>query len=194
MQQKYSINGTNRYNQIVLLMKVEVKNVEELIEKAKNKDKEAFTELILDMQKELYCIAKMKLQNEEDICDIIQETMLSAFKDINKLKENKYFKTWIIKILINKCNKMYRKQRWMSLEENESYNYIVQEDKNDKIDFDILIKDLSNQEKTIMTLYYYLGYTTKEISKILNIREGTIRSKISRAKIKIKNQYKGEFK
>lgn len=168
--------------------------MEELIEKAKNKDKEAFTELILDMQKELYCIAKMKLQNEEDICDIIQETMLSAFKDINKLKENKYFKTWIIKILINKCNKMYRKQRWMSLEENESYNYIVQEDKNDKIDFDILIKDLSNQEKTIMTLYYYLGYTTKEISKILNIREGTIRSKISRAKIKIKNQYKGEFK
>lgn len=61
------------------------------------------------------------------------------------------------------------------------------------MDFDILIKDLSNQEKAIMTLYYYLGYTTKEISKILNIREGTIRSKISRAKIKIKNQYKGEF-
>lgn len=167
--------------------------MEELIEKAKNKDKEAFTELILDMQKELYCVAKMKLKNEEDICDIIQETMLSAFQDINKLKENKYFKTWIIKILINKCNKIYRNKKWISLEENESYNYIVQEDKSDKIDFDILIKNLNNQEKTIMTLHYYLGYTTKEISKILNIREGTIRSKISRAKIKIKNQYKGEF-
>lgn len=168
--------------------------MEELIEKAKNKDKEAFTELILSIQKELYCVARIKLQNEEDICDIMQETMLSAFKDIKKLKENKYFKTWIIKILINKCNKMYRNKKCISLEENESYNYIIQEDKNDKMDFDILIRNLNNQEKTIMTLYYYLGYTTKEISKILNIREGTIRSKISRAKTKIKNQYKGEFK
>lgn len=167
--------------------------MEELIEKAKNKDKEAFTKLILDIQKDLYYIARIKLQNEEDICDAMQETMLAAFEEINKLKENKYFKTWIIKILINQCNKTYRRQKWISLEENDCYNYIAKEEKNDKIDFDILIKNLNNQEKTIMTLYYYLGYTTKEISKILNIREGTIRSKISRAKIKIKNQYKGEF-
>lgn len=167
--------------------------MEELIERAKNKDKEAFTELVLSIQKDLYCMAKVKLQNEEDIYDVIQETMMVAFKDIGKLKENRFFKTWIIKILINKCNRVYRLKKFVSLEEYDAYNYVAQEDKNEKMNFDILINCLDNKEKVIMTLYYYLEYTTKEISKILNIREGTIRSKISRAKSKIKNYYKGEF-
>ncbi len=167
--------------------------MEELIERAKNKDKEAFTELVLSIQKDLYCMAKVKLQNEEDIYDVIQETMMVAFKDIGKLKENRFFKTWIIKILINKCNRVYRLKKFVSFEEYDAYNYVAQEDKNEKMNFDILISCLDNKEKMIMTLYYYLEYTTKEISKILNIREGTIRSKISRAKSKIKNYYKGEF-
>ena len=56
----------------------------------------------------------------------------------------------------------------------------------------MLIKNLDYEEKIILTLYYCSNYTTKEISKILKKNENTIRSKMSRAKIKIKNQYKGE--
>ena len=169
--------------------------MEELIEKAKKKDEEAFTELILKIQKDLYSIARIRLNNQDDICDVVQETMIIAYKDLSKLKEDKYFKTWIIRILINKCNQTYRnKHKWMiSFEDNEMEKYLIKKDKTDKLDFDILIRHLNKQEKTIMKLYYYLEYTTKEISGILKIREGTIRSKISRAKSKIKNEYKGEF-
>ena len=168
--------------------------MEELVEKAKNGDREAFNKLILNIQKEIYCIAKSKIDNENDIEDIIQETMLKAFLHIKKLKDNSLFKTWIIRILINDCNNFYKKKKYSSIDDKEIINKINSTEMDlSNIEFKDFISFLNEDEKTILTLYYYLGYTTKEISKILNKREGTICSKISRAKKKIKEKYKGEF-
>lgn len=124
----------------------------------------------------------------------MQETMIIAFLNIKKLKNNSFFKTWVIRILINNCNKFYKRKKHKSIDENEEINKIgsVEMDLSN-IEFEEFISFLNEDERTILTLYYYLGYTTKEISKILNKREGTICSKISRAKIKIKEKYKGEF-
>ena len=76
--------------------------MEELVEKAKNDDKRAFSELIMATEKELYLIAKSKLKSDDDIGDAIQETIYKSYKNIKKLRDNSVFKTWIIKILINK--------------------------------------------------------------------------------------------
>ena len=168
--------------------------MEELVEKAKKEDKQAFTNLILSIQRDLYCIAKSKIENENDIDDIIQETMIIAFLNIKKLKNNKFFKTWIIKILINNCNKFYKRKKLKSIEQNDEVRKIRSKEIDmSHIEFEDLISFLKEDEKIILTLYYYLGYTTKEISQILNKREGTICSKISSAKMKIKEKYKGEF-
>ena len=167
--------------------------MEELVEKAKNCDSEAFTHLILNIERDLYCIAKSKIDNENDIEDIIQETMIIAFLNIKKLKNNSFFKTWIIKILINNCNKFYKRRKHKSLEDEEIERIGSVEMDLSNIEFKDFISFLKEDERVILTFYYYLGYTTKEISKILNKREGTICSKISRAKTKIKEKYKGEF-
>lgn len=170
--------------------------MEELVEKAKNKDEKAFDELILLVQKEIYLIAKTKLKNEDDIADAIQETILLCYKNLSKLRDNKLFKTWLIKILINECNKIYKKRKKhnVSYEEKEIDNYFGSEDITlENVSFDMLIKKLKEEEKLILTLYYYSGYSTKEISKIVKINEGTIRSKISRAKEKLRNQYEGGY-
>lgn len=81
--------------------------MEELIEKAQKGDKQAFTQAILLIKNNLYKIAKMRTSDEEAIKDIMQETMLDAYKYIKKLKEPSKFKAWIAKILINNCNKYY---------------------------------------------------------------------------------------
>lgn len=170
--------------------------MEELVKKAKKNDENAFNELILLTQKEMYLIAKTKLKDEDDIADAIQETILSCYKNLRKLRDNKLFKTWLIKILINECNKIYkkRKKQNVSYEEKEVENYFVLEDDSfDNISFDILIRNLNEEEKLILTLYYYSGYSTKEISKIIKINESTIRSKIARAKNKLRNQYEGGY-
>ena len=163
--------------------------MEKLIEKAKKGDKSAFTELIISMQDELYKIARMRLSNEEDIDDIIQETMISAFYGIKHLKYPQYFKTWIIKILINKCNELYKKKSECYYDDNFINNSIVDFKENNiesNIDFYILIKDLDYLERYILILHYEMGYSCKDISKMLNIKENTLKTKISRSKIKIK--------
>jgi len=165
--------------------------LEELIIQAMKKDKEAFTEVILMIQKDLYIIARTRLKNEDDMCDAVQETMIEAYKSIGKLKKIEYFKSWVIRILINKCNKIYKSRHGNMIPFDDTINTCSSEIAEDKLNFDDLVKNLYFDEKIILTLYYSLGYTTKEMSEILKINEGTIRSKISRAKTKLKNQYKG---
>ena len=68
---------------------------------------ENFTSLIASIENDLYNIAKNKLNNINDIDDIIQETVIKAYRNFKSLRNNKYFKTWTIKILLNECNKSY---------------------------------------------------------------------------------------
>ena len=169
--------------------------MEELVKRAKNKDEKAFDELILTIEEEMYLIAKTRLYSDDDIADAIQETILLCYKNIHKLKENKFFKTWVIRILINECNKIHKRKRKYSIsfEDKEIEKYVkIEENYDENIGFDILIRNLEAEEKLILTLYYCSGYTTKEISKILKKNEGTIRSKISRSKDKLKKQYEGD--
>ena len=169
--------------------------LEELVEKAKCNDDEAFAEAMFLVKKDLYLIAKSNLKNEDDVMDCIQETTISAYRNLKKLKDNRFFKTWVIRILINKCNKIY-KQRYrkcVSYDEKEMENYLVSDsDLDDNISFDFLIRNLKRDEKNILTLYYCSNFTTKEISKLLKMKESTVRSKIMRAKEKLRKIYKLE--
>ncbi len=171
--------------------------IENLIKKAQKGDKIAFNNLITFYEQDLYKIARTRL-NFEDACDAVQETIITIYKSLNKLTKISSFKSWMIKILINKCNDIYKKnvsQSALSYEmfENET-NFI--EDKVDNYNFDSLIKVLEYEERIIVILYYLEGYRTREISKILNINHNTVRSRLLRAKIKIKeylkeNDYEG---
>ena len=165
----------------------------ELVLKAKKGDKEAFTELILQLEDDLYKIARTRLNNQEDIFDAIQETIISAYKSIGKLKKIEFFKTWIIKILINKCNDVYKNIYEVELDERKSsesdFSNSIVNLEND-LDFEYLIKILNYDERIAMTLYYLEEYTTKEIGEILKTSENTIKTRIARARLKIKNNYK----
>lgn len=168
--------------------------MEELVEKAKRYDRNAFSELFRIMEKELYLIAKTKIKDNDDISDAIQETILKSYKNIKKLKNNSFFKTWVIKILINECNNIYKKKSKypISYEEKGIEEYLVTNEEDQDIEFEILIKDLDNDEQLILTLYYCSKYTTKEISRITKINENTIKSKMSRARKKLKKQFEEE--
>lgn len=171
-----------------------MEEITNLVNKAKRNDYEAFCKLIEIIKNDLYLTAKTRLKNEEDIADVIQETIITCYNNIKFLRKETSFKPWTIKVLINKCNKMYKNPNNIniSIESNSINEYIGTTENNDeKLNFEDLIKDLSSDEKLILTLYYYSRYTTKEISKITKIKENTIKSKISRAKEKIYKKYGG---
>lgn len=175
--------------------------MEELIKRSKKGDENAFTELILSIQSDLYNIGKARLNDDNDISDAIQETMITAYKHLHKLKDNSKFKSWIFKILINECNKIYKhKSHKNNLLDKIEINYTLNnldnldssiQNSNSKIDFEILINNLNYDEKLIATLFYNNRYSCSEIAKILNMNVNTVKSKLTRAKEKVKKCYKG---
>lgn len=171
--------------------------MKELVEKAINGEEKAFTELILKYEQDLYKIAFTRLKTQYDIDEAIQETMISAFNHMKDLKDTDKFKKWIIKILINKCNEIYRKRflRIVPFDEIDEYKIVdnVNSDLEAKLDFYSIINSLDKRERTIMVLYYNEKYTTKEIGEILNKNENSIKTIIRRAKLKLRDKYQGKL-
>lgn len=106
---------------------------------------------------------------------------------------------WTIKILINKCNKIYRKKHIqdISIDEYNMEKFLITnsyKEIEDDLNFYNLIKDLKYEERIVIILYYMEKYTTKEISKILHMKENTVKSHLFRARKSIKYQCEGDEK
>ena len=169
--------------------------MEELILLAQSGDEEAFTNMILYIKDDLYKIAKSRIANETDIEDAIQETMIETYKSIKKLNNTSNFKKWVIKILINKCNRIYRRKYKTDISIDEynvetlKFNNII--DVENKLNFYDIIKILNYEERLIIILYYMEDYSVKEIKSILKMNENTINTHLYRARQKLKKNYGG---
>ena len=162
-----------------------------IITQIKNGDEQAFAELIEQYKLPIYKTAKSILKDEDDVCDAIQDTALSIYKNIPNLKNEEYFKTWVIRITINKCydilkkhklnnEKMLKAQEDVSeLHTNFDNNVILQTDLQRTLE--LLEEDL----KIVTVLYYYNDLSISEISDILNIPKGTVKSRVFRAREKL---------
>lgn len=172
------------------------------IQKAIAGNKEAFNNVITMYERKLYFIAKLRIGNDEDVKDVMQETILNAYLNIKVLKEPEKFNAWITTILINNCNKHYKKNRlkvisYDELEENNVFMQLnnIEDGIHSDLSFFSIIDFLDMEEKMIISMYYLNEYTTKEISEILNLNESTLRSRISNIRNKIKmNIEKGDRK
>lgn len=170
--------------------------MEELVEKSKKGDNQAFSELIISMENELYKIARTRLRNEEDIKEAVQETIIKTYSSLKKLRNSKFFKTWIIRILINECNSVYTKNKKNNFEEYDERTVNIEatnelKTKIDDLDFFILIDNLNYTERIVLTLFYLEEFSTKEIAKILKEPEATIRTRLSRSRNKLKKVIEG---
>lgn len=127
------------------------------------------------------------LKNDDDTCDAIQETLVSAYKNLKSLREPQYFSSWIIKILINKSYDIIRKNKKikylnekMQIEEETYYDIYSSESELENV-----LTQLDENLRLVVVLYYYDDLSVADISKILNIPEGTVKSRLSRARDKI---------
>ncbi|MEF9935129.1 MAG: sigma-70 family RNA polymerase sigma factor [Clostridium sp.] len=169
--------------------------MELLIKKAIKGDEESFFKLIDGLMTKIYKVAKSRLNDEDAIGDAIQETIIAAYSNISKVKEPKYFNTWLIKILINKCNDIVKDRKIVYIEDYnliEDTNLTYSMDLEQCLDFDNLLNCLSPDYRTVIVLYYVNKFTTKEISQILNEKEGTIKSRLSRSRSILKDLYLNE--
>lgn len=166
--------------------------MEELVEEIKNGNKNLYEKVVDLMKNQLYSTAFAKLNNKDLAEDAVQETFLKAYNKLDQLKEPKYFKTWITKILINECNDINKDRK----NEKVAINRLKESMKENTKSFDIeekvefekndLLKDLTEKEREIFKLYYEENYTTSEISKHLNMNENTVKSFLFRTRKKLR--------
>lgn len=163
-----------------------------LVKKAKRGDGEAFVSLVKQYEDVLFRTASRLLDNDEDVADAMQDAIISAYEKLHTLKNEEYFNTWICKILINKCNSLLNKKKNISVI-NE---HLLPEKENDeftKIELEDALNSLNKVYRLVLILYYIVGLNVEEISEYLKEPEGTIKSRLSRAKaILRKNYYKNE--
>ena len=151
--------------------------------------KEQFSAKILAIERSLYCVAKSLLKNDEDCADAIQNAILKAYGKLYTLKNEKYFKTWVTRIVINESYAILRaNQRLVSYEEYMSDEQAAEEEYSPVFEE---ITKMKEKYRIPFVLHYVEGYTTAEIAKMLRLSEGAVKIQLFRARNQLKAQLKG---
>lgn len=140
--------------------------------------KEAFEQQVIALRKQLYYVSYSLLPNPSDQEDAVQECIQKALMKRETLRHDEYFKTWLIRILINVCHGMRRRrQREIPVEEIS----VVKPDTASGDVFEAVI-GLDQIYRLPVVLHYHAGYSVKEVARILRLPEGTVKSRLSRAR------------
>ncbi|MGP1909632.1 RNA polymerase sigma factor [Metabacillus sp. JX24] len=165
-----------------------MESLKALVKKAKKGDGEAFVLLVRQYEDVLYRTARRLLTNDEDAADAMQDAILSAYEKIHTLKNDEYFNTWICKILINTCNSQLKKNKAVPV----FHDHLLPAEKNNgyvKLELEDALNSLNEVYRMALILYYIVGLNVKEISEFLKEPEGTIKSRLSRAKSILRTTY-----
>ncbi len=171
-----------------------------MTEKAENKElEELFFQSVYPYYERLFLKAYSLIKNKEDAKDIVQETLLSAYKAFSKFKGKSNLYTWLYRILVNKCIDFLRKSKKEDMflqrlqhpySENSTSLFIESFEKNIEQNqiqksLIIIIEKLEDKYKELIIMKYFDGLTYEEIAEIKNIKIGTVKSRLSKAKEKI---------
>jgi RNA polymerase sigma-70 factor, ECF subfamily len=150
-----------------------------LAKQASKGNEKCFVALCDLLKTKLFRTAKGILGNESLALDAVSEAVFRAFKGIKRLREPKYAETWFIRIQINAANDFLRRQKNEIVTEKALEG--IYHDDHSELEFTQMIKSLQPELREIISLKYYSGYTLYEISEILDIPEGTVKSRLNRA-------------
>ncbi|MCQ2502724.1 MAG: sigma-70 family RNA polymerase sigma factor [Saccharofermentans sp.] len=157
-----------------------------LVKLAKNHDKDAFAALMQGHMQEMYKVGLSILMNDEDVADAVGETILNCYEKLGTLKEDKYFKTWMTRILINNCYAILDvRKRQTDLEEWEEPS--VTDEYN--VELKDALNSIDEKYRTVITLYYLEEYGTKEIAEMLNIPKSTVTTWLQRGREALAKYY-----
>ena len=155
--------------------------MEKLVNMAKRGDTEAFTQLMQSQMQNMYKTARSILSQDEDVADAISDTILACWEQLGSLKHDGYFRTWMTRILLNKCNDILRKRKQMVWMDEIPETPDV-DDGFENSEWKEALNSLSENFRLVVMLYYIEGFKTSEISQILDIPEGTVRSRLARGR------------
>ncbi len=188
-------------------MKTSPKIQREVIENCKSGDERAFAEIVIHRQKKVFNIAYRMLGNLEEAKDLAQEVFISVFESIKDLKEEAKFDAWLTQITLNHC-----RNRWKYLKRRQYFNSDSLDDPIETEDGDMPkaiydpsdnpetlfkkkmiqqliqrgLQKLKEDQRELLVLRDLQGFSYEEMGELLGLPEGTIKSKLHRARVDLK--------
>ncbi|MGN7386719.1 sigma-70 family RNA polymerase sigma factor [Sporosarcina sp. SAFN-015] len=166
-----------------------------LVQKAIKGDQEAFLALMHLYEEALYRTAISYMKNEGDALEAIQEVTYRAYRSIKTVKQPAYFKTWLIRIMMNYCQDILKKSRREVLEETLLMKHGIIEDFT-FLEVEEALLNLSDYERELLHLKYFEDVKIKDIAIMWNTPEGTIKTRLHKALRALRAVFeeKGEIK
>lgn len=165
-----------------------------LVKLAQKGDKEAFEDLFLLEKEYLYKCAFLYTKNREDAFDLVQNCIVKCMVSIKELREPRYFRTWMTKIMINCFNTESIKQRRYVLQEEEVWHEDNTElSAEEKMDLYHAIDHLKFPYKEIIVQHYFACNKLTEIAEMLDMPIGTVKAYHSKAKAKLREMMEVEI-
>lgn len=149
-------------------------------------DNHSFAMLVTAQTDTLYRISMSMLKNEHDAQDAVHEAILCAYQNRKRLRQEQYFGTWLVRILINVCHKMIKARKRYS-DIGESLPDIASCDNPyTSVEIGDLIDRLPEKIRLTVILFYIEDYSIKEIKETLRIPEGTVKSRLNKGRALLK--------
>lgn len=153
----------------------------QLVKKAKQGNAEAFAKLYEEIYENMYRFAFYTLRNTADAEDMVSEAVTDAFSSIGGLRSDEAFRSWIFKILSNKCRDKLREYARRPGELDETVlESCSQEGPEEAAIVRKIFFELAEEERMIIGMHLFCGYKSREIAEILGMNENTVRSRESR--------------
>lgn len=162
----------------------------DIIKRAQQGDNQAFAQLIQLHMQDMYKTAWAYLRNDEDAADAISDTILTCYEKLHTLRHPRYFKTWLTRILINKC-KDFLKKRSQNLPAFPDSEQAYEETGFYNCEWKEMLACLDEKYREVLILYYGQSMSIKEISSLLCLNENTVMTRLSRARQKLRKEYEG---
>lgn len=137
----------------------------------------------------VYKIALSQVKNKNDADDVFQEVFLRLVKNSKPISSSEHMKAWLIRVTINCCKKHFKRWSSKTAELLEDIPYVTPEEH----DIYYAVLELPPKYRSVIHLFYYEDLSIKQISDILNLKETTVKSQLSRGRDKLKEKLKGEF-
>lgn len=142
------------------------------------------TALILEYQSSMYRIALSILKNPIQAQDAVGETIVRAYEQRERLKKKASAKAWITQILVNESRKIIKKQRRFVPYDDEYVDERIVEKQDDREVWEYVCS-LAQPYREVTLLYYLEWFSVQEISTILGLPQGTIKSRLKRSRDKL---------
>ncbi|MCI7491195.1 MAG: sigma-70 family RNA polymerase sigma factor [Lachnobacterium sp.] len=144
---------------------------------------EELSALIMDNKDGMYRLAFSILRNDADAQDAVSEAIVLAFEKCHQLRKRSSAKSWLMQILVNSSKKIAVQSNKYVLLENEIQYEQAEEFKDD--DMWETVMELDEEFRGVVVLYYYEQFSVREIGKMLRVPEGTVKSRLARAREKL---------